>query len=125
MEGTALGVLQRAGLKRWLPGIRRRGWIVSTVLVTGLGWATAWSPTMAIIFVGASTPGATWPDAAVVVFGNATGLIAGTVFALASWPLIPLLEGSSLANRIVVTLVRFAADAADIVIVPGHPERNR
>jgi hypothetical protein len=106
-------------------GFRRRGWIVSTVLVAGLGCAAAWSPTMAIIFVGASTPGATWPDATVVVLGNATGLIAGTVFALVSWPLIPLLEGSSLANRIVVTLVRSAADAADIVIVPGHPERNR
>jgi hypothetical protein len=44
IEGTALGVLQAAWLARRFPGLSRLGWIVTTILIAGLGWALAAAP---------------------------------------------------------------------------------
>src|SRR6187455_1468974 len=41
IEGTALGVLQAAWLSRRFPGLSRLRWLVTTVLIAGLGWALA------------------------------------------------------------------------------------
>jgi hypothetical protein len=44
IEGIALGTLQSAVLRRWLPAMNRMWWILATVLVAGLGWAAASAP---------------------------------------------------------------------------------
>lgn len=44
IEGTAIGVLQAAWLARRFPGLSRLRWILTTVLIAGLGWALASAP---------------------------------------------------------------------------------
>lgn len=44
VEGVALGGLQAAGLRRLLPGLDRRRWLLVTTAVAGLGWAAASAP---------------------------------------------------------------------------------
>lgn len=39
VEGVALGTLQSAGLRRLLPRLDRRRWLLVTTAVAGLGWA--------------------------------------------------------------------------------------
>jgi hypothetical protein len=57
--------------------------------------AIAWAPTMAIIFLGATTPGATWNLLPVLLIAAATGAIAGATLGLVSAPLFPLLNRES------------------------------
>lgn len=90
--GGVLGGAQAFGLR----GLVRHPWRWLTIS------AIAWTPTMAVIFVGATTPNASWPDAAVIGFGTLTGLVAGAILGLLSRPLFPLLEGSTLANQVVL-----------------------
>lgn len=66
------------------------GWAQSTVLrgqVRNAGrWVganvLAWGAAMPVIFLGATTPSASWSAAAVVVLGTVTGLAAGTVLGI-------------------------------------------
>jgi hypothetical protein len=44
VEGVALGALQATGLRRMLPGLDRRRWLLVTTTVAGLGWAAASAP---------------------------------------------------------------------------------
>ena len=44
VEGLALGGLQAAGLRRWLPELDRRRWLLVTTAVAGVGWALASVP---------------------------------------------------------------------------------
>jgi hypothetical protein len=44
VEGVALGGLQAAGLRRLLPWLDRRRWLLVTTAVAGLGWAAASAP---------------------------------------------------------------------------------
>jgi hypothetical protein len=46
---------------------------------------------MAVIFLGATTPGAEWPLGAVLALGLATGVAAGTVLGLVSGAFLPRL----------------------------------
>jgi len=68
IEGVALGVLQAAGLRRWLPGPRARRWVLVTVAVAGVGWAAASAPGA---FAG---PGDATAPALPVVLGGAASL---------------------------------------------------
>jgi hypothetical protein len=143
--GALLGATQAIGLR----GRVRHPW-----RWIGIS-AAAWAPAMAIIFVGATVPDATWPDAAVIPIGTVTGLAAGAALGLVSRPMFPLLDRSTLANELVMAIlqspartlldrsllvlrvrgaltgrpfdlpVQYAVDGADIVIVPGRPERKR
>jgi len=47
VEGVALGTLQAVALRPWLGAAARRGWIVVTVLVAGVGWGAASAPSAA------------------------------------------------------------------------------
>jgi hypothetical protein len=49
----------------------------------------AWPPAMAVIFLGASSPGASWSTLEVGLLGTATGLVAGTVLGLLTRPFLP------------------------------------
>ena len=154
VEGTALGVLQAAGLRRWLPGLNGRRWVLVTAAVAGAGWAgasapavltggsgggsgpawivlyggaavlgavmgavlgaaqalllrgqvrfarrwvdanaLAWAPAMVVIFLGATTPAADWPAAAVTGLGAVTGVAAGAVLGLVTGWFLPSLSG--------------------------------
>jgi hypothetical protein len=85
VEGIALGGLQAMGLGRLVPGLNRRRWVLGAVQATGLRgrvrhpwrWvganAAAWAPTMAVIFLGATTPGADWSGPTVAGLGAVTG----------------------------------------------------
>ena len=44
VEGLALGILQASWLARRYPGLSRARWVVTTVLVAGVGWAFASAP---------------------------------------------------------------------------------
>lgn len=48
--------------------------------------ALAWTPTMVVIFTGATLPAADWPAIVVVPLGTVTGLVAGAVLGLLSAP---------------------------------------
>jgi len=117
--------------------------------------AVAWAPAMAVIFLGASTPGADWPVAAVARLGAVTGLAAGTVLGLASGWFLPSLAGSSPHSRVVLAVLgspthrlldrslvtlrlrgavsgrvfelpaMYATDRAGMVILPGRPDTKR
>lgn len=138
VEGTALGLAQAHLLRGSGWAVRRRRFLMATVLVAGLGWAAAsapaalagpggdgaepsrllvvlggaglglvlgpllgsaqataltamarrswvtanllaWPAVMAVLFLGATTPGADWSPAAVVLAGALTGAVAGAV----------------------------------------------
>jgi hypothetical protein len=149
VEGVSLGTLQSAGLRRVLPGLNRRRWVLVTTAVAGVGWAAgsapsvlsdhadtasppllfmltgalalgalmgallgavqarglrglvrnssrwvlanaaAWAPAMAIIFLGAGTPGDDWPTIAVLAMGAVTGAAAGAVLGLVTGSVLP------------------------------------
>ena len=46
IEGLALGLLQASWLARRFPGINKAAWVIGTVLVAGVGWAAASSPSL-------------------------------------------------------------------------------
>lgn len=74
--GVLLGAAQGWAVRLRLSGVRRwAGW-------SALGWALA----MPVVFVGATTVGATWSVPAVAATGAATGLLAGTVLGLVTLP---------------------------------------
>ena len=153
VEGTALGVVQAVLLGHVFPRLRRRRYIVITVLVAGLGWAAAsapgvlagdsggappslllvlpgaaaigalmgvllgaaqawalggavtrpwrwvsanaiaWAPAMAVIFLGATAPDASWPLQAVLGIALLTGAAAGTVLGVVTRAFLPSLVG--------------------------------
>ena len=154
VEGTALGVVQAVLLGRVFPRLRRRRYVVVTVLVAGLGWAAAsvpgvlagdaggappslllvlpgaaalgllmgallgaaqawslrgavrhpwrwvtanaaaWAPAMAVVFLGATAPDASWPLSAVLGIALLTGAAAGTVLGLVTSWFVPSLDES-------------------------------
>jgi hypothetical protein len=63
-----------------------QAWVLAPVVVRPARWvvanACAWTPAMAIIFWGATTPGAEWPWWQVVPLGCLTGGVAGAVLGL-------------------------------------------
>lgn len=158
IEGIALGILQGRFLARRFPGLSRIGWIVTTVVVAGIGWSLAsapaalaesdgapppqylillgaaglgvamgalmgvaqalvfrghvshpwrwvpisvgaWTPTMVVIFVGATLPDASWSTPSVIATGLATGLAAGAVLGSVSGVLLHLVDGVSKLSR--------------------------
>jgi hypothetical protein len=215
IEGIALGVLQSAGLVRWVPAFSRRRWILWTTLVAGLGWAAAsapaqfaasadtsppslivlvggalllgalmgsllgaaqaggfrgkvarpwrwigisvlaWAPTMAVIFVGATTPDSGWPPVATLPLATATGAVAGAVLGLVSGALWPVVHAPSWSHAFVVGLLKsragglldrslvvlrlrgqvtgrtielpaqYAVDGDALIILPGRPAEKR
>jgi len=56
IEGAALGELQAAGLRRLLPRLNRRRWLLVTVAVAGVGWAGASVPAVLSANADASSP---------------------------------------------------------------------
>lgn len=214
VEGLALGSAQAWALHRWLPALRRRRYVLATVLVAGLGWAAgsapsvlsadqggaapplttmllgaagigllagpllgaaqaatlrdaaphpwrwvganlaAWPPAMALIFLGAGTPGDDWPWAGVLVVGLATGAAAGAALGLVTGWFLPSLTGAAAHNRVLLQLlssswrgpldqsllglevpgrrtgrcyrlpVQYAVDDGTLLVVPGHAERK-
>jgi len=116
--------------------------------------AAAWPFAIAVIFVGAGTPGADWPLGWLLVDGAVTGALAGTVLGLVTGWFLGSLTGSPGRNRGVLHLlgasrrlgldrslsglevhgrrtgrayrlpVQYAADAGDLVVVPGRAERK-
>jgi hypothetical protein len=74
VEGTALGSLQAAALKRWLPALRSRRYVVLTVIVAGLGWAAGSAP--AVLSQGSDSDSGAGPALPLMLLG-ALGLGAG------------------------------------------------
>jgi F420H(2)-dependent quinone reductase len=172
VEGVAVGALQACGLRRLVPTLDTRRWVLVTTAVAGIGWAAAtapaalsgtgsgaapplalvvggalglgagmgallgaaqapglrgrvshpwrwvgscaaaWAPAMAVIFVGASAPDSDWPLVVVAGIGTVTGLVAGAVLGLVSWPFLASLNGASVHDRVVVRLLKSPAHAA-------------
>ena len=147
--GTVMGALLGAAQALPLRGRLRHPW----------RWvganAVAWTPAMALIFLGATSPAASWPTPTVVALGTATGIVAGGTLGLVLGWFLPSLAGPSPHNRVVIAVlgsplrglldrsvvglrvrgrvtgevhtlpVMYAEDEAGLVVVPGHPERKR
>lgn len=77
--GAVLGGAQAAVLRRVVD--RPPRWILANTL--------AWPPTMAVIFLGATTPTSTWSVPAVGASGAVTGLVAGTVLGVVTGRYLP------------------------------------
>ena len=71
--------------------------------------ALAWAPTMAVIFLGATAPDATWPTPVVIALGALTGAVAGAVLGLVSGVLSPWLMGRSAVAGAVLGLLESRA----------------
>jgi hypothetical protein len=67
--------------------------------------ATAWAPTMAVIFLGATAPDAAWSAPVVAVLGTGTGLVAGALLGLVSGWFLPTLDGPPAYNLLVLRLL--------------------
>lgn len=165
IEGVALGGFQAAWLGRRIPGLSRVGWILTTVLVAGVGWslasapsalggddgqappvlvqvvggaalgalmgalmgvaqalvlrgrvrhpwrwvsisALAWTPTMLVIFAGATLPDESWSTPPVIALGAATGLVAGAILGAVSLAFMPTLTGRSIWSGMLARLLR-------------------
>lgn len=81
VEGVALGVLQAAGLRRLLPKLDRRRWVVITTAVAGLGWAAASAP--AALSSGGADADAAPPVLLVIGGAAALGVVMGGVLGAA------------------------------------------
>ena len=121
------------------------------VVANAAGWAVG----MPVIFLGASTAGAAWSWPTLVLFGGATGLVAGGVLGLVTGAWLPTLDGPPLRHRLVLgyllvrrTPVRSAVTglevtgtrsgrtyrfpvmvaplgATRVVVLPGHADTKR
>ena len=76
--GLAMGALLGTGQALVLRGHVRHPW-----RWIGIS-AAAWTPTMVVIFTGATVPDASWSAAAVILTGALTGIVAGFVLGLVS-----------------------------------------
>jgi len=68
--------------------------------------AAAWPLAMAIVFLGATSPDATWPTWIVVLTGIATGAVAGAALGLVSGFFVPALDGPPTSGRLVLAALR-------------------
>ncbi len=94
--GAALGVAQAPALRAAV----RHHWRWVGVS------AVAWTPTMAIIFVGATLPDASWSIPVTILCGAITGVVAGSVLGLVSGALMPVLDGSRVSSEVVLAILR-------------------
>lgn len=143
--GPVLGLAQSLALRTRVRHPFR--WVVAN--------AAGWSVAMPVIFLGATTAGATWAWPTLVLFGAATGAVAGCVLGVVTGTWLASLDGPPLRHRIVLALLgrrrrptgpgliglavtgtrtgrahRFPVMAAplgssSLVVLPGHPERKR
>lgn len=77
--GPVLGAAQGLALRG--AAARPMRWVVANTC--------AWPPAMVVIFLGATSPGATWPTWGVVALGAVTGAAAGTVLGLVTGAFLP------------------------------------
>jgi hypothetical protein len=95
VEGTALGVLQAAGLRDLLDRDGRRRWALGTVLVAGLGWAVASAPSvLGSAHAESSGRMSTDPTPWALVTGGALGL------GLVMGALLGLVQSRALRGRV-------------------------
>lgn len=146
--GLVMGALLGAAQGAVLRGRVRHPW--RWVSANALGWAVA----MPVIFVGAGTPSASWPTAAVIAAGAATGALAGAALGLVTGWFLPALHGQSVGSGVILRLlasplravlgsgvialevtgarsghrfrfpVMVAGSASALVVLPGHHERK-
>jgi hypothetical protein len=144
--GVVMGALLGATQATVLRGHARHPW-----RWVGANMA-AWAPAMAVIFFGASVPGADWPALTVVPLATVTGLVAGALLGLVTGWFLPTLDGQSAHNLVVLDLlesrahrlldgslvairirgvvsgttfelpVQYAADDNAVVVAPGRPQ---
>lgn len=79
VEGVALGLAQRRAFLPTHPAIRRRAYLVLTVVVAGLGWAAASAPSA----LAGPGDGTAPPQVLVVLGGAGLGLVMGPLLGLA------------------------------------------
>jgi hypothetical protein len=143
--GAVLGAVQATGLSGHVRHPWR--WVGAS--------AVAWAPVMAVIFLGATTPGADWSGPTVAALGTVTGLAAGTVLGMVTGWFLPTLNGPPAHNSLVMSLlgsrahaavdrslmvmrvrgkvsgrtfelpVQYAAAVDGLVVAPGRPESTR
>lgn len=101
VEGAALGALQASGLRRLIPRLNRRRWLVVTAAVAGLGWAAASAPG---VFSGDSgsdaEPALLVVVAAALGLGAVMGAVLGAAQAMTVRRLVPRPTRWVLANTI-------------------------
>ncbi|CAI9407580.1 hypothetical protein [Nocardioides sp. T2.26MG-1] len=87
--GPVLGAAQAAALRGAVADPWR--WVTANT--------AAWPVAMVVIFLGATTPEASWPVWSVLVLGTVTGGVAGGLLGVVSGWFLPLLAGATGGNR--------------------------
>ena len=117
--------------------------------------AAAWTPTMVVMFVGATLPDATWSPTAIILTGVVTGVLAGALLGVISALVSPVLEGSPVSRELVLGIlespvhgllsgslvglrvrgrrtgrvlrfpVAFRRDGTDLLVTPGWSQRKQ
>lgn len=90
VEGTVVGLAQWFVLRRRLPAIKRRSWILATVIGAVAAWFLGMLPsTLGALTGGQSDPSAAgFGDVAVYVLAGAMGAVLGAVLALPQWSVL-------------------------------------
>ena len=146
--GLVLGAVLGAAQAVTLRGAVRHPvrWVVAN--------AAAWPLAMALIFLGAMSPGTGWPAGGVIAMGALTGAVAGAALGLVSGLFLPTLSGVSASSRAVLALlasshpsglqraliglgvrgrvsgrryrfpVQYAVAPGGLAVLPGRPERK-
>lgn len=65
-----------------------------------------WVPAMVVIFLGATAPSAVWPLVGVVALGTVTGVVAGATLGVVTGALLPLLDATSMGDRVALSVLR-------------------
>ncbi len=97
--GLSMGGLLGGAQARVLRGRVRHPWRWVTASMLG------WTPAMAVIFAGASTPGADWGVLPVLALGATTGVLAGALLGAVTGWFAPSLSGPAARDRIVATVL--------------------
>ena len=85
-EGIVVGAAQGSVLRRRLPGLALRRWIVATVIGATIAWGLGMLPsTLLSANAGGSEAATEMPEALVYVLAAGMGLVAGVILALAQW----------------------------------------
>ena len=106
--GAVLGAAQASTLRHRV----RHPWRWAT------GSTAGWTVAMPVIFLGATSVGASWPWWLVVPVGTVTGLVAGSALGVVSGPFLDTLDGPAWHHRVVLgilssRLARTPAGVAD------------
>jgi hypothetical protein len=91
LEGVLVGAAQEHVLRRQLPGLRPRSWVLATAAGAGLAWALGMIPSTVVALTSSAQESAPMPEPAPLVqygLAIALGLVTGPLLGAAQWTVL-------------------------------------